>query len=121
MVLGVPPGAWTAYAQQQEGPGKAAPAQQPEPTKPPTGQQNGPQGQAPAPQVAIAVESNVVNIDAVVTDHEGNIVTGLKKENFRILDEGQPQQVTNFAPTEAPITVVILLEYQRAFLGMVWL
>jgi hypothetical protein len=69
VILGVPPGAWTAHAQQQEGPAKAAPPQQSEPAKPPTGQQNGPQAQAPAPQVAIAVESNVVNIDAVVTDH----------------------------------------------------
>src|ERR1700749_2287406 len=92
---GVPPGAWTAHAHQQEGPAKATPPQQPEPTKPPTGHQNGPQAQAPAPHVAIAVESNVVNIDAVVTDHDGNIVAGLKKENFRILDEGQPQQGTN--------------------------
>src|ERR1700752_5270889 len=116
-VLGVPPGAWTAHAQQQEGPAKPAPAQQPEPPKLPTGQQNGPQAQAPAPQVAIAVESNVVNIDAVVTDHEGNIVTGLKKENFRILDEGQPQQVTNFAPTEVPITVVMLMEFSARFYG----
>src|ERR1700685_3705636 len=88
-VLGVPPSAWTVHAQQQEGPTKAPPAQQSEPVKPPTGQQNGPPAQAqPAPQVAISVESNVVNIDAVVTDNAGNIVTGLKKENFRILDEG---------------------------------
>jgi len=116
-VLGVPPGAWTAHAQQQEGPTKAPPAQQAEPPKPPTGQQNGPQAQAPAPQVAIAVESNVVNVDAVVTDHENNIVTGLKKENFRILDDGQPQQVANFAPTEAPITVVLLLEFSARYWG----
>jgi VWFA-related protein len=117
VILGVPPGGRIAHAQQQEGPTKAPPAQQPEPTKPPTGQQNGPQTQAPPPQVAIAVESNVVNIDAVVTDHEGNIVTGLKKENFRILDDGQPQQVTNFAPTEAPITVVMLLEFSARYWG----
>ncbi|MGA8144920.1 MAG: VWA domain-containing protein [Candidatus Acidiferrales bacterium] len=117
-VLGVPPGAWTAHAQQQEGPTKAPPAQQSEPAKPPTGQQNGPQGQAQqAPQVSIAVESNVVNVDAVVTDNAGNIVTGLKKENFRILDNGQPQQVTNFAPTEAPITVVMLLEFSARYWG----
>src|SRR5271154_1390612 len=116
--LGVPASSWTAYAQ-QEGPTKAPPAQQAEPPKPPTGQQNGPQGQTQQqPQIAIAVESNVVNIDAVVTDHEGNIVTNLKKENFRILDDGQPQQVTNFAPTEAPITVVIVMEFSARFWGM---
>ncbi len=116
--LGVPSGAWSARAQQQEGPTKTAPPQQAEPPKPPTGQQNGPQAPTQqAPQTAIAVESNVVNIDAVVTDNAGNIVTGLKKENFRILDNGQPQQVTNFAPSEAPITIVMLMEFSAIYYG----
>ncbi len=111
--LGVPPDALVARAQQQ-GPQKP-PGQQPVPPTPPSGQQQ--QQQAPAtppPQSQISVETNVVNIDAVVTDQEGNILTGLKRENFRILDQGQPQQITNFAPTEAPITIVILMEFSRA-------
>ena len=63
------------------------------------------------------MQSNIVNVDAVVTDQDGNIVTGLKKENFRILDEGQRQQITNFAPTEAPITIVMLMEFSKRFGG----
>jgi len=103
---------------QREGPQQPAP-QQPEPVKPPSGAQSnqGQQPPAPLPQVSISTESNLVNVDAVVTDQDGNLVTGLKRENFRILDEGQPQQVTNFAPTDAPITVVILLEYSGTFYG----
>lgn len=114
--LGVPPDAIVARAQ-QEGPAKP-PAQQPVPPTPPTGQQQ--QEQKPAqqpPQSQISVESNLVNIDAVVTDQDGNILTGLKKENFRVLDDGQPQQITNFAPTEAPITIVILMEFSHRFYG----
>jgi VWFA-related protein len=118
-LLGVPPSATNALAQ-QEGPQKPPPAQQPEPPKPPTGQQQekpSPAQQKP-PEVAISVESNLVNVDAVVTDQDGNILAGLKKENFRILDEGQAQIITNFAPTDAPITVVILMEYSQ--LGYGW-
>ena len=63
------------------------------------------------------MQSNLVNVDAVVTDQDGNLVTGLKRENFRILDEGQPQQVTNFSPSDAPITLVILLEYSGTYYG----
>ena len=101
---------------QQEGPQQPAP-QQPEPTKPPEpGQQQ--QKQPPPPPVSITVQSNLVNVDTVVTDQDGNLVTGLKRENFRILDEGQPQQVANFAPTDAPITCVILLEYSARYWGM---
>jgi hypothetical protein len=87
--LGIPPGAFTAWPHQQEGPQKPPPTQQPATPAPPTGQQQSPQAgqvQSQAPQTSIAVESNVVNIDAVVTDQEGDILTNLKKENFRILD-----------------------------------
>ncbi len=110
------PGARVTFAQ-QEGPQKPAPAQEPAPPKPPTGQQQNPKPSQQAPQVAIAVESNLVNIDAVVTDEDGNLLTGLKRENFRILDGDKPQQITNFAPTEAPITVVILMEYSARYYG----
>ena len=67
--------------------------------------------------MAISVQSNLVNVDVIVTDQDGNLVTGLKRENFRVLDDGQPQQVTNFSPTEAPITVVILMEYSSTYWG----
>lgn len=118
VALGIPPDAFPALARQQQGPQSSAPVQQPAPPKPPSGQQQGgQQQQAPPPQVSISVEANVVNVDAVVTDQNGNIITGLKRENFRILADGQPQQVSNFAPSEAPITIVILMEFSNKWYG----
>jgi VWFA-related protein len=114
--LGFPPDVLAGRAQQQ-GPQKP-PAQQQTPPTPPSGQ--GQQQQKPAippPQTEITVQSNLVNIDAVVTDQQGNILTGLKRENFRVLDDGQPQQITNFSPTEAPITIVILMEFSARYWG----
>jgi VWFA-related protein len=110
--LGVPSSSLSALAQDEQGPQNPPPSQgQPEPPKPPTGQpQAAPPQQAPPP-VAISVQSSLVNVDAVVTDNDGNLVTGLKRDNFRILDEGQPQQISNFAPTDAPITIVMLVEF----------
>jgi VWFA-related protein len=118
-LLGVPSESWSALAQGQQGPTSPAPTQEPsQPAPPAPGQQNqrAPTA-APPPQVAIAVQSNLVAVEAVVTDKDGNIVTGLKRENFRILDEGNRQQITNFAPTEAPITVVMLMEFSKRFGG----
>lgn len=117
--LGIPPGSLTAWAKQQEGPQKPSPTQQPATPPPPTGQQQPQQaGQAPPPPPAsIAVESNVVNIDAVVTDQDGDLLTNLKKENFRVLDNNQPQQISNFAPSEAPITIVVLMEFSGLYGG----
>ena len=50
-------------------------------------------------------------LDVLVTDEDGNVLSGLKRENFRVLDDGKPQVITTFGPTEDPITIVILLEY----------
>ena len=99
------------------GPAKPAPTPQPDAApKQPSGQQQPAQAgqtQQTAPQVTIAVQSNLVNIDAVVTDQEGNLITGLKKQNFRVLDDDKPQQISNFGPSEAPITIVVLMEFSR--------
>ncbi len=70
-----------------------------------------PQQQSKPPEYSISLESNLVVLDVLVTDEDGNVLSGLKKENFRILDNGKPQIITHFAPTEDPITIVILMEY----------
>lgn len=67
---------------------------------------------------AISVTVPVVNVDVVVTDNHGKYLTGLSQENFRITEDGVRQQVTNFSTTDAPITVVLLVEYSR--LGYGW-
>jgi VWFA-related protein len=118
-VLGVPPDVLVARAQQQQGPQTPAQQAPPTPPTPPSGQaqQQSKPGAPSQPQSEISVQANLVNVDAVVTDQQGNILTGLKKENFRILDDGQPQQITNFAPTDAPITIVILMEFSNKAYG----
>jgi len=112
LAMGVPPQAWPARAQ-QDGPQAPAPPAPSEPPKPPSGRPAPPPSQAPLPQAVLSVHAVAVTLDAVVTDQDGNLVTGLKRQNFRILDNGQPQQVTTFAPTEAPITIVILMEFSK--------
>ena len=118
-VLGIPVESWSARAQQQ-GPQAPAPTQEPSQPAPPApgqSQNQRPPTAPPPPQVAISVQSNLVTVDCVVTDQDGNIVAGLKRENFRILDDGNRQQITNFAPTEAPITIVMLMEFSKRFGG----
>jgi len=66
-----------------------------------------------APGFSISSTVAVVNLDVVVTDNNGNYLTGLKKENFRITEDGASQVITNFGQTDAPITIVLLLEFSR--------
>jgi VWFA-related protein len=119
-LVGVPANTLT-YARQNDGPQSAPPQQQPAPPKTPSGQQQqqpaSPAPATPPPQSSISVESNLVNVDVTVTDQDGDVLTGLMKSNFKISDDGQPQQITNFAPSEAPITMVILMEFSRRFGG----
>jgi len=43
-----------------------------------------------------SMEVRVVNVDVVVTDRDGRRVTGLTMEDFEILEDKQPQRITNF-------------------------
>jgi len=60
------------------------------------------------------VESNIVNVDAVVYNKKtGQIVTGLKRENFSIYENGVKQTLSSFATPESPITVTLVVEYSK--------
>ncbi len=45
---------------------------------------------------ALRSHSRLVMLDVVVTDHAGNPVTGLHKDDFTVLEDGQPQRIANF-------------------------
>lgn len=62
----------------------------------------------------IKVETDIVNIDAVVYNKKsGQIIPGLKKENFAIFENGIRQDISNFTKPDAPITVTLVLEYSK--------
>lgn len=106
-----------AWAQAPTGPQGAAPP--PKDAAPQTPAPATPQQQAPQAGVSIAVEVPVVTLDVVATTQRGDILTGLKKENFRLTDDGVAQTITNFGPTDSPITAVLLLEFSsRGWGGM---
>jgi VWFA-related protein len=99
----------SALAQAQQGPQKP-PAQQ----APPPQQGQPPKKDEPQQgQASISIEVPLVNVDVVATTSNGDFITGLKRENFRIIEDGAPQTVTNFSAGEAPITIVILMEFSK--------
>ena len=72
------------------------------------------QAQSPqGPGYSISVNVPVVTVDAVVTDGNGNYLPDLKKENFRITEDGKVQTINSFAPSEAPITIALLVEFSQ--------
>jgi len=63
------------------------------------------------PDYSLTVNVPLVNVDVSVTTKDGQFVPGLKKEHFRIIEDGVPQTITNFSVTPAPITAVLLVEF----------
>jgi Ca-activated chloride channel family protein len=56
----------------------------------------------------------LVKIDASVIDEHGNFSSHLLGNDFRILDNGTEQPIAFFAPVEAPVQVVLMLETSPA-------
>jgi len=107
--LALPASEHRSFAQAPAGqqPSSQPPGQQP-PAQPPPAS---PQQEAPQGGVSISVEVPIVTLDVVTTTQHGDLITGLKRDNFRIIEDGQPQTITNFAPSEAPLTIVMLMEF----------
>jgi Ca-activated chloride channel family protein len=58
----------------------------------------------------VRVDTQLVSVPAVVTDGSGRPIPGLKPENFRIVEDGQPQTITNFGTAETPFEIALLLD-----------
>jgi len=62
----------------------------------------------------ISVDTDIVNLDAVVVHKKtGEIISGLKKGNFQVFEDGVKQDISSFSSPEAPITVTLLVEYSK--------
>jgi VWFA-related protein len=56
--------------------------------------------QSPTPTFRVQVDA--IEIDAFVTDAQGNPVTGLTANDFQILEDGKPQVLTSFSQVNVP-------------------
>ena len=53
---------------------------------------------------------DLINVNATVTDADGRFVRGLVKEDFRIYQDDQPQDITHFSNERVPVSLGILLD-----------
>jgi VWFA-related protein len=63
------------------------------------------------PDYSIHVDVPLVTLPVLVTTNNGQFIPNLKKENFRIFEDGTPQTIRDFKVEEAPITAVLLVEF----------
>lgn len=63
----------------------------------------------------IEIETNLVNVGVAVKDRSGNHVTGLRKENFEVYDNGRKQEVVLFSDDEAPVSFGFVYDLHPRF------
>jgi VWFA-related protein len=64
----------------------------------------------PADEESIVLNSSLVNLHVTVFNRSGAAIGNLKKEDFKVYENNQPQEVDFFAPTSAPFNLVLLLD-----------
>jgi Ca-activated chloride channel family protein len=68
----------------------------------------------PQEQARISVTTNLVVLPVNVTDSHGAFVPGLRRDNFRVYEDGQLQNVSLFAEEDSPVTVGLLVDHSRS-------
>lgn len=60
-------------------------------------------------------EAITVNVDVSVLDNHNQFIRTLKPDNFRILEDGVPQKISQANLSEAPMTICMLIEFSGRF------
>jgi len=85
--------------------------------RPAQAQQPDASAQQPAPgaaQTPFRVSVERVNVDVAITDSRGKFVGGLRREQFRVFDNGAEQPILDFAPIDTPARVLLIVETSPA-------
>ena len=61
--------------------------------------------QAQAPQSTFQAEVNLIEVDATVTDDQGNTVVGLTADDFELFDDGALQTIAAFSYVDIPLAI----------------
>ena len=69
----------------------------------------------------LSTATNLVNVDVMVLDKDGNPLSNLSRKNFKIHDDGVPQTVSNFGTSEAPMTTCMLIEFSNRYWAFLYL
>jgi VWFA-related protein len=62
----------------------------------------------------------LINVTATVTDANGRFVPGLRKEDFRLLEDGQEQQITHFNSERVPVSLGLVVDTSGSMEGERW-
>ncbi|HLJ18494.1 MAG TPA: VWA domain-containing protein [Bryobacteraceae bacterium] len=69
----------------------------------------------PAGLPTYKADVTTVSLDVAVLDNKGHFIPKIPQGNFRVLEDGVPQQISQFSMGEAPLTVCMVIEFSNRF------
>jgi len=82
------------------------------------GGSNGNNSQSLGEQSRITVRVELVNVLVTVTDKKNRLITDLTKDDFRIFEDGRPQQIRFFSrETDLPLRIGLLIDTSNSIRG----
>lgn len=66
--------------------------------------------QSPHPDEVINLESTLITVPVIVSDRDGRYVSGLRRDDFLLTEDGVEQSITQFSNDEEPMSVAILMD-----------
>lgn len=74
-----------------------------------------PQQEGPKEAPVFRSDSTTVAVDVAVLDDKGHFIPNIPRGNFRIMEDGVPQEVAGFGLGEAPMTICMVIEFSNRF------
>ena len=70
--------------------------------------------ETPDDSSTIKIDTSLVSIPVTALDRGGRYVPFLKKEDFRVFEDGVEQEIADFTPVTMPLHVVLMLDVSRS-------
>ncbi len=68
----------------------------------------------------VRIDTNLVTVPVSVLDRDGRFISDLRREEFKVLENGVEQKLAYFEPTEKPFTVALLLDTSGSTFFHLW-
>jgi len=68
----------------------------------------------------VRIETNLVTVPVSVLDRQGRFIADMKREQFKVMENGVEQKIAYFEPTEKPFTVALVLDTSGSTIFHLW-
>lgn len=68
----------------------------------------------------VRIDTNLVTVPVSALDRDGRFISDLRREEFKVFENGEEQKIAYFEPAEKPFTVALLLDTSGSTFFQLW-